>query len=242
MIIGLFLIAFDYVISPDGLIRLDLLPDFIGYGIFAYGFFKLIRQEKCHEADSGSKTVLAQNKKNQSGKKGNSQGKTKKVVVSKSYQRKDGGATGKREQNRNERSVRGQTLINTLRYGMVTACVLLLIFYVVYLMDMYGRLQQLPQGVSFGISIFKDMGLLLMMYWYISALTVLQGKHIFFRIKRLSLLWKITALCMLCECISLSEEIVMLTFIIFERVVEMIFMVYMWEANRNYKKHFLKTK
>ena len=262
MIIGLFLIAFDYVVSPDGLIKLDLLPDFIGYGIFAYGFFKIMRQEKCHEADSGSKTVLAQ-KKERSGDKGSSQGKNRKVVVSKNYRKKgaapadlngqvtnssgqqknssgqqknssgqqknSGGQRKNRSVQRNKES--SEALNNTLRYGMITACVLMLIFYVVYLLDLYGKLQRMPQGVSFGFSILKDMGLLLLMYWYITVLTALQ-------VKRLSLILKITALCMLCECISLSVEIVMLTFILFERMAEIVFMVYMWDADRKYKKHY----
>lgn len=48
IIVGLFLIIFDFVISFDGKANIDLLPDFIGFAIIIYGFFSIRKNNREH--------------------------------------------------------------------------------------------------------------------------------------------------------------------------------------------------
>lgn len=44
--VALFLITFDPKLSPDGKAEFDMLPDFIGYVIMIYGFYKIWKRNK----------------------------------------------------------------------------------------------------------------------------------------------------------------------------------------------------
>ena len=46
VIVAFFLITFDAVISPNGKANFDLLPDFIGYAILIYQFYKFRKNNK----------------------------------------------------------------------------------------------------------------------------------------------------------------------------------------------------
>lgn len=45
-VVAIFLIIFDPVVSPNGKAIFDLLPDFIGYVIMIYGFYKIWKDNK----------------------------------------------------------------------------------------------------------------------------------------------------------------------------------------------------
>ncbi len=243
MIIGMLLITFDYVISPDGMIKLDLLPDFIGYGILVYGFYRIGKNADVHGEYSGSKKVPAKENSGRAGGKSGSRGNSKKVVVSKSYKTNKAKANKTIISSRNISSKIAQrnheNMVNAIRYGIVAAIVMFVVSYAAYMLDMYGYLQRMPEAASVCISIFKDMGMLLVMVLYIQVLTALQGQNSNFQVKRMTLIWKIAALCVICEYISMTIESAMLTFIIFEKVADVMFMVYMLVSDRTYKTKFI---
>lgn len=181
IIVGLFLIVFDYVISFDGKANFDLLPDFVGYAIIAYGFFRI--------------------------RKNSGEERTEVVIATKQ--------------------------------GLISAVVVFVMSYVVYLLDMYGILSGVNEGITIIISVVLELGLLLLMFMFIQTLSALQGKDTNFQVKRMLVLWKVMCLCIACEYISLPVPDVALTFLIFEKAVAVMYMVYVLTADRTYKKKFL---
>lgn len=181
LIVGLFLIVFDLVIGFNGNINFDLLPDFIGYAIIAYGFFSIRKK-------SGKNT---------------------------------------------------QEFLVATKQGMISAVVVFIMSYVMYLLDMYGILSGLNKVIVISTSVIMDLGLLLIMFMIIQILSALQGKDTNFQVKAMLVLWKVMCLCVVCEYISIPVPEVAKTFLVFEKAVAVMYMVYMMTADRTYKKKFM---
>lgn len=181
IVVGLLLVVFDYVISFDGKANFDLLPDFIGYGIILYGFFRIWQRGK----------------------------------------------------EKSEVHIAG-------KQAMIVTGVVLVLSYVAYLLDMYGVLSGFHAGIIIAVSVILELGLLLVMFMFTQILSALQGKKINFQVKRMEMLWKIMCLCVACEYVSLPLPDVATTFLIFEKVVAVMFMVYVITADRTYKSKYLK--
>lgn len=181
LIVGLFLIVFDFVISFKEKVNLDLLPDFIGYAIIAYGFYSIRKK-------SGKNT---------------------------------------------------QELLTATKQGIISAVVVFVMSYVTYLLDMYGVLSGMNKVIIIITSVILDLGLLLIMFMLTQILSALQGKDTNFQVKAMLVLWKVMCLCVACEYISMPVPEVAKTFFVFEKIVAVMYMVYVLTADRTYKKKFM---
>lgn len=134
---------------------------------------------------------------------------------------------------------REEVMIAT-KQGMISAAVVFVMSYAAYLLDMYGILSGLNEVITIIISFILDLGMLLIMFMFIQILSALQGKDTNFQVKRMLVLWKIMCLCVACGYISWSVPDVADTFLMFEKVVVIMYMVYVLTADRTYKKKFMK--
>lgn len=178
-IVAVFLISFDAVISPNGQAKFDILPDFIGYAIIIYGFWRFWKQ--CRENDS-MKTAIKQ--------------------------------------------------------AWIVSGITFVMSYAAYILDMYGVLYRMNDNIVVFLSVLLDIGFLVVIFMFIQVLSAMQGKDSNFQVKRMTMLWRIMFLCIACEYISLPISTVAMTFFIFDKVITMVFMFYIFTSNMTYKKKF----
>lgn len=182
-IVSIFLISFDIVISPNGQAKFDILPDFIGYAIIIYGFWKFWKQS---EDNISVRTVI--------------------------------------------------------RQAWIASGITFVVSYVAYILDMYGILYKMNKNIVIFLSVLLDIGFLIVIFMFIQLLSALQGKDTNFQVKRMTMLWKIMFLCIVCEYISLPVNSVAMTFFIFDKVINMVFMFYILTSDMTYKKKFKDKK
>ena len=216
--IGMLLIAFDYVISPDGKTKIDLLPDFIGYAIIVYGFYIILKNYNIYSDKSnkknGSKSISVKAGKTLPVKKGKNKHKAEETYKT--------------------------NLKEKVKQGMAATGIVCILTYIAYLLDMYGVLVKMPAIAVGTISLLSDLSMLLVMYLYIQILSALQGENLHFQIGRMMFLWKMTILCIVCEYISFSFDTAAMTFVVFEKILLIIFICYILTSSLTYKEKFLK--
>lgn len=216
--IGMLLIAFDYVISPDGKMKIDLLPDFIGYAIIVYGFYKILKNCNIYSdksnKENGGKSISVKAGKVASVKKGKNKHKAEETYKT--------------------------NLKEKVKQGVTASVIVCILTYIAYLLDMYGVLVKMPAMAVGAISMISDLSMLLVMYLYIQILLALQGENFHFQIERMMFLWKMTILCIACEYISFSVDAATMTFVVFEKILLIIFICYILTSSLTYKEKFLK--
>lgn len=179
-IVAMFLISFDAIVSPNnGQARFDLLPDFLGYAIIIYGFWKFWRQ-----SDENSSVRIA------------------------------------------------------VKQGWIATGIVFVLSYVAYVLDMYGILSKINDNIELLISVILDTGFLIVIFMFIQVLSAMQGKDTNFQVKRMTMLWKIMFLCIVCEYISLPVSSVAMTFFFFEKAITFVFMFYILTSHITYKNKF----
>lgn len=224
MIAGILFVTFDYVLkSSDGVAQLDLLPDFIGYGLLAFGYYRIMKNAEIHSGGSGSKHVMAHHVVNNKTKKKDKQTKQANNSQQARLTRQDYEKT-----------------VKITRYGMAAAVLMMLLSYGTDTLNLYGMIQRMPVLLSTGIRIVCDLGMVLVMLIYIKLLEALQGQKCHFQVKRMRLILMIIVVCVICEYISMFVQMVLMSFLIFEQMAEVMFMVYMFASDRTYKEKFLK--
>ena len=182
-IVAMFLISFDAVISPNGQAKFDILPDFIGYAIIIYGFWKLQKQSK--------ENVL---------------------------------------------------LRTAIRQAWIVSGITFIASYVAYILDMYGILYKMNSNIVIFLSILLDIGFLVVIFMFIQVLSAMQGKDTNFQVKRMTMLWRLMFLCIVCEYISLPISSVAMTFFVFDKAITIIFMFYILTSHMTYKSKFKDNK
>jgi hypothetical protein len=182
-IVAMFLISFDAVVSPNGQARFDLLPDFIGYGIMIYGFWKFWKKDSDNGKENSSLRIA-------------------------------------------------------IKQAWIVSGVAFVASYVAYILDMYGILYKINDNIVLFVSLLLDLCYLVAIFMFIQVLSAMQGRNTNFQVKRMTMLWKFMFLCIVCEYISLPISSVAMTFFIFDKVINMIFMFYIFTSNITYKKKF----
>ena len=214
--VGMILVAFDYVISPDGKIKIDLLPDFIGYAIIAYSFYKIYKNHQANmehiQKNKSSKSISVKAGRTAPVKKGKSKDKALEVDQ--------------------------KNLKEKVKQGVMASAVVCLLTYIAYLLDLYGMLAGMPVMLSGGLGLGSDLSMLLVMYLYLQILSALQGEKIHFQVQRMMFLWKMTMISIACEYISFSVSIAAMTFLIFEKLLLIIFICYIMTSSITYKEKF----
>lgn len=176
ILVGYLLIVFDLIVSPDKKAKFDLLPDFVGYVIIIYAFYKIWKQH--HDS----------------------------------------------------KEIRDKLKIN----GIVSI-VAFVVSYISYLLDMYGLLHKQSQLVKIGLGILNDGMLVAVLYLFVQVLKSIQGDEKKFQIKRMTMLWRFIVLCLICEYISLPIVAAASAFMIFEKLIELIFAAYIYTSAQTYK-------
>ena len=171
--VGMILVAFDYVISPDGKIKIDLLPDFIGYAMVVYGFFKMDKkrkdgirmQEKKPKQKTGGKSISV------------SKGKSKNSIVikpkGKDSTKESSGGRSKYLPAKKAGSGNGQDqqepFEKGMKTGMIVTGIIALVSYVTCMADLYGKVSGLPDAAVVMISIVTDLSKLCVIYLLIQG-------------------------------------------------------------------------
>lgn len=127
-----------------------------------------------------------------------------------------------------------------IKKGMLICAIMFVVSYVLCLLDLHGLSAKFGTYVSLLLGLLSDVGMIVMLYFYITMLEKLQGANSNFQIKRMMNLVKIMCLCIACQYVSFSMSMVMATFIVFEMIVAVILMMYMVISNMTYKEKFLK--
>lgn len=178
-IVAMFLISFDAIVSPNGQAKFDLLPDFIGYAIILYGFWRFWKQ-------SGE-----------------------------------------------ESSVR-----IAIKQAWIATGIIFVLSYAAYILDMYGIMYKMNDNIVLLISVILDTGFLVVIFMFIQVLSAMQGNDTNFQVKRMTMLWRVMFLCIVCEYISLPIPSVAMTFFFFDKVITIVFMFYILTSNMTYKNKF----
>lgn len=179
-IVAFILVMFDYVIGVDN-IQIDLLPDFIGYGIMIYGMYKIKKN----------------NKKN-------------------------------------------ENLGIVCKQSIIVFGISIVVTYIMFLLSMYGVLYSANNGIVATLSLIVDLLMLVSVFMFIQVLKALQGISSNFQIKRLHKIWIITILCTLCQNIALAFSLgeMTMTFIIFQKLIQVVYLVYVFASAKTYKLKF----
>ncbi len=129
-----------------------------------------------------------------------------------------------------------------IKKGMIVSFVMFIISYVLCIMDMYGITKDFGTIASVAISVLSDIGMVIVLWFYVNMLDNIQGKDNNFQVKTMANLLKIMCLCIACQCISVSMPMVMATFVVFQMIIDVMFMIYMLVSAMTFKEKFIKKE
>lgn len=116
-----------------------------------------------------------------------------------------------------------------------------LICYGFFMLDLFGITSKLPDWGFILISLTVSLMEIVSLYMFLDILKSIQGWNHNFQVKRINMLVSMKGLCVACQYISLLFVIVesFYTFLIFEIVVDIILVVYLFTTAMTFKQKYI---
>ena len=125
--------------------------------------------------------------------------------------------------------------VNQIKYGMMTSAVMFIFSYLLCLLGMFGKLNNLSTVAALVIDIGSDIGEIAFIYFYIMILEKAQEDKSYFQIKSMKVILAIIAFCDLCMYISCTKPLTYSIFLVFELMASMMFLAYLLSSHITYK-------
>lgn len=135
-----------------------------------------------------------------------------------------------------------ETAVNHAKYGIMISATLFIYSYIICILGMFGKLNNLSMVPSIALSVASDIGEIAFSYFLVKTLQFLQEKNEFFQIKRMMLLIKIVAFIDICMYISYSKPLTYSTFLVFELIGSVMLMAYFLSSMLTYREKYIKKK
>ena len=133
-------------------------------------------------------------------------------------------------------------VVEQIKYGMLTSVVMFIFSYILCLLGMFGKLNNLSTVSALAISIASDIGEIVFIYFYIRILEKTQEDKSYFQIKSMRVVLLIISICDISMYISYAKPLTYSVFLVFELMASMMFMAYLLASYITYRNVFIKKK